>query len=175
MTTTLADFKMPGFMRRTLAPLARIIVTDEVEELGLTAQCIDGIELTMRAFPTFLRTGLVVGTFAFEWGAFFVTLRRFSSLPRERQERYFKSWWGSRIGPMHQFAKGVKSAVCLSYWELPLVKERLEYHPEQWSAEVAARRLRDYADDIRQHDELVVAPDPLVPAERLAKKVKHAS
>jgi hypothetical protein len=171
--TTLADFKLPGFMRRTLPPLARIICTDEVEELGLTAQMLDGIELTMRSFPAFLRAGLVVGTFAFEWGALFVALRPFSSMSRERQERYFKSWWGSRVGALHQYAKGVKSAIALSYWELPAVKEKLEYHPEQWIAEVAARRLRDYADDIKKYERMILEPDPLVQIG--TKKVKRAS
>jgi hypothetical protein len=173
MTTTLSDFKMPAFMRRTLAPLARIICTDEVDQLGLTGQTIDGIELTMRSFPTFLRLGLVVGTFAFEWGGLFVSLRPFSSMSPERQAKYFEKWWSSNVGALHQYAKGVKSAIALSYWELQRVKEKLEYHPEQWIAEVAARRLRDYGDDIRKYERMVLEPDPLVQIG--TKKVKHAS
>ena len=171
--TVLADFKLPRFMRKTLAPLARIICTSEVEELGLTTQMVDGIELTMRAFPAFLRAGLVVGTFAFEWGGLFVSLRPFSAMSPERQEKYFASWWGSRVGALHQYAKGIKSAVCLAYWELPAVKDKLEYHPEQWIAEVAARRLRDYADDIKKYERMILEPDPLVQIG--TKKVKRAS
>jgi hypothetical protein len=77
------------------------------------------------------------------------------------------------VGALHQYAKGIKSAIALSYWELPTVKEKLEYHPEQWIAEVAARRLRDYADDIKKYERMILEPDPLVQIG--TKKVKRAS
>ena len=50
------------------------------------------------------------------------------------------------------------------------MRARLAYHPEQWIAEVAARRLRDYAADIRRADEIVLEPDPLIPTDKLKRR-----
>jgi hypothetical protein len=61
----------------------------------------------------------------------------------------------------------------MGFFEQPVVLNRMEYHPEQWIAEVAARRLRDYADDIARQDKMVLERDPLVPASTLTKKVRH--
>jgi hypothetical protein len=173
---TLADFRLPRFMRRMLAPLARVVCTDEAAPL--TDAMLEHVELTMRAFPTFLRIGMIVGAFVFEYGA----LRPFSSRPRASQEAYFRAWWTSRFAVLRQLAKGLKSVLALAYWEQPSVKARLQYHPEQWIAEVAARRLRDYGADIAAHDRFVVAPNPLVQINRRAEgearrgtKVKRAS
>jgi hypothetical protein len=175
--TTLADYRMPKWMRRMFAPLVPIICTDEAVELGLVDDVIEQVELSMRAFPPFLRLGLIMGSLLFEFGAVFLPssrLRTFSRMTRAQQEKYFRRFWHSKFGLFHQLAKGLKAAVSLGYWSLPPVLERMAYHPDRWIAEVAARRVRDYADDIRKHDALVVAPDPLVHPDALAKKVKHA-
>jgi hypothetical protein len=175
--TTLADYRMPPWMRRTFAPLVPIICTDEAVELGLVDQVLEQVELSMRSFPSFLRFGLIVGTLVFEFGAVFLPssrFRTFSRMTREQQEKYFRRFWHSKIGAFHQLAKGLKASISLGYWSLPKVLDRMAYHPDRWIAEVAARRVRDYSDDIRKHDALVVAPDPLVQPDTLAKKVKHA-
>jgi hypothetical protein len=180
--TVLADFKLPRPLRKTLGALARVVCTDEVETLGLTDAVVDGVELHMRSIPALFRAGLVAGLASFEAGAAAwprALGRPFSRLPADLQEAYFRSWWASPLFPMRQLAKGVKGLLAMSYWEQPEVKRRLEYHPERWIAEVAARRLRDHADDARAHDELVRRPDPLVPAASLTrggkKKVDHAA
>ena len=54
---------------------------------------------------------------------------------------------------------------------LEQVKAAMGYHPERWIAEVAARRLRDYAPDIQRHDEIVLESNPLVPVTKLTRKV----
>lgn len=172
----LYDFSLPGRLRRALQPLCRVVLTDEVETLGLTDAVIDHVELMMRALPPHLRVGLVAGLATFAEGARAypgARGRSYASLPPELQEAYFASWWHSPLFPLKQFAKGIKGLIALSFWELPAVRERMAYHPEQWIAEVAARRLRDYADDIKKHDALVTAPDPLIPATSLTKKVHH--
>jgi len=173
---TLADFSLSKGARRTLAPLVRVVCTDEVETLGLTDQVIDQVELTMRSIPSYLRLGLRVGRFFFEWGALVLPStfgRRFSSLSAEKQLTYFRQWWTNPLFILRQAVKGMKSLIALGYWDLPVVRDRLAYHPERWIAEVAARRLRDYGAEVQRQDAMVLAPDPLIAPQELARKVKH--
>jgi hypothetical protein len=159
-----ASFSLSTGARTTLTALAPIICTDEVRELGLEGAVVDHMQLMLGTFPPHMRIAFLVGAFVFEWLAVFFPssrLRRFSQLPRTEQVRYFERWWRSPFFAIRQAAKGLKSLIALGYWEQRQVLERLEYHPERWIAEVAARRLRDYAADIRAHDALVLEPHPL--------------
>ena len=174
--TVLADFRLPKALRRTVAAMARIALTDEVERLGLTEAVVDHVELSMRSIPFHLRTGVVAGLTSFEAGALALPTsfgRTFSRLPRAKQEAYFASWWHSPIFLMRQFIKSTKGLIAMGFYEQRAVLDALEYHPEQWIAEVAARRLRDYAGDIAAQDKMVHERDPLVPASTLTKKVRH--
>ena len=98
--TVLANFKLPGRLRRVLAPLARVVCTDEVERLGLTDAVIDHVELSMRSIPAHLRAGLIAGLSTFEAGAAArpgSLGRTFSRLAPGAQEAYFRSWWSSPV------------------------------------------------------------------------------
>ncbi len=169
--TVLSDFRLSKRMRKILAPLARIVCPADLVTRDLTDDVIDEMELMMRAIPTYLRAGLVAGTLSFETGAIAKHGRPFTRLSPAQQEAYFAAWWNSPLLPIRQFAKGVKGLLAMGYWEHPSVKQRMEYHPERWIAEVAARRIARYADDIRKQDEMVLRPDPLVTIGR--KEVKH--
>jgi hypothetical protein len=174
---TLADYKMSGWMRRVMAKLVPIICTDEASELGLVDEVVDHVELMMRSFPGFLRFSLIAGTAVFELLAMVFPsslLRPFSRLPRAKQEKYFKMFWDSKFQLFRQLAKGLKAPIAMGYWENPVISKRMGYTPEQWIAEVSARRQRDYAKDIAYQEAMVVAPDPLVPSETLSRKVKNA-
>ncbi len=174
--TVLADFRIPRALRRVLAPMVRIVCTDEVEKLGLTEAVIDHVELSMRSVPFHIRTSLVAGLTSFELGAAALPSsfgRTFSRLPADKQAAYFHSWWSSPLFLMRQLVKGLKGLIAMGFYEQPAVLSKLEYHPEQWIAEVAARRLRDYADDIAAQDKMVLERDPLVPASTLTRKVRH--
>ena len=174
--TVLADFRLPRALRRTLAAMARVALTEEVERLGLTEAVVDHVELSLRSIPFHLRTGIVAGLSSFEVGAVAFPSsfgRSFSRLPQAKQEAYFRSWWSSPLFLMRQFVKSVKGLIAMGFYEQRAVLDQLEYHPEQWIAEVAARRLRDYAGDIAAQDKMVLERDPLVPASTLTKKVRH--
>src|SRR5205085_7214727 len=64
--SALADFTLPKPLRRTLAPLARVVLTEEVETLGLTEAIIDHFELMLRALPVPFRVALCAGLGTFE-------------------------------------------------------------------------------------------------------------
>jgi hypothetical protein len=183
----LAGFRLAETTRRTLAHLAPVVLTDEVEQLGLTDATIDQMELMLRSFPRVVRAGLIAGLTAFELGALAAPpwrARPFSRLPRARQEEYFRRWWESTLPPTRQFAKAVKGVLAFAYYELPEVRERVAYRPEPWIAGVKARRLRVFAEEVAAHDRLVLQPDPLVPLgapprepkrERIAEEVDHGA
>jgi hypothetical protein len=173
---TLADFRLSAGARRTLGPLARIVCTDEIESLGLTCAVLDHYELSLRSFPAYLRLGLVVGCWLFEWVAVLLPSSRgsrFSSLTRAQQDAYFRRWWSHPVFAIRQIAAGMKRLLALAYWDHPTVRARLEYHPERWIAEVAARRLRDYGDEVKRQDQMVLEPNPLVTPRALTRKVNR--
>jgi hypothetical protein len=86
--TVLADFRLPRALRRVVAAMARVALTDEVERLGLTDAVVDHVELSLRSIPFHLRTGVVAGLTSFEAGALALPSsfgRTFSRLPRAKQ------------------------------------------------------------------------------------------
>lgn len=169
-------YRLPASVRRTLTALAPVILTDEVERLGLLERTIDQVELMLSSFPRGVRAALIAGLSAFELGALADLpwrARPFSLLPPARREAYFRRWWDSSAAPTRQLAKALKGAVAFAYFELPEMRERLTYRPEPWIAEIKARRLTVFKDEIEAHERLVRAPDPLRPAP--AKEVDHGA
>jgi hypothetical protein len=168
--TVLYDFRFSRGARRVLAALAETICTDEIRTRGLLEPVLDEVERMVRATAPLVRLGLRLGMWAFEWTALLVCGRRFSSLPAEKRAAWFRRWFsGHGIGG--KFAFGIKGLIAFAYFEHPSLRDELHYHPDQWIAQVAKRRLEKYGDEVRAHDALVRAPDPLVPPEALARKV----
>lgn len=171
----LADFELPKPVRRTVRTLVPILCPQDVTELGLLDEVVEYFELSMRSLPAYLRAGFVMGLVSFEAGTIALPSsfgRPFSFLPEAKARAYFERWWTSPLGPIRQFAKGLKAFIVMGYWENPVVKQRMEYHPERWIAEVARQRLTSYADEIRAHEDANTAPDPLIAPGTLTRKAK---
>jgi hypothetical protein len=174
---TLADFRLPRRARRVLAALARVVLPADVERLRLTDPVIDHFELMMRALPGHMRLGLLAGLTTFDLSAAVVPSsrgRRFAGLDRGRALAHYERWLHAPLLPMRQLAKAVKAVLAMGYFDQPVVRARLEYHPDRWIAQAARRRLDRWADAIRRHEADLVAPDPLVPSTDLLRKVRHA-
>ena len=172
----LADFRLPRRVRRTLEALAPVVCPPDLGELGILEPLVDHCELTLRSFSPPVRAGLHAGLVFFELSAAAVPSSRgrtFSRLGPAAAEAHFARFWHSRVGPLHQLARGMKALVAFAYYEHPVVKRRMEYHPERWIAEVARRRLERWGDAIRRHEQAILAPDPLVPTVALARKHKQ--
>ena len=173
---TLAEFRLPTRLRRTLATLAPIVLTDEVETLGLVEEVVDGVELFLRTIPAPLRAGLVTGMWSFEHSARAAPSsfgRGFSSLSPRKAELHFERWWSSK-GPLHQLVRGLKMFLAFSYYEHPKVKAGLGYDPERWIAKVKAERVERFEAELAATEASVVEPDPLVPRgpKRLPRAVR---
>jgi hypothetical protein len=170
----LADFHIPRRLRPAVAQAARVICPGDLDELGLAPQVVDYVELQLRAFPAGLRAGMVAGIATLEASAALRHGRRFSRLDPDTARRFWASWWASPLPPCRQLAKGLKALVALAFYDSKPMRERLEYHPDAWIADVARRRLERWGAEIRRHDEDLLEPDPLLPAARLLPRVRHA-
>jgi hypothetical protein len=160
----LADFRLSATARRTLWALAPIVLTEEVDELGVREEVVDGVELFLRSIPAPIRIAVLAGIRTFEASARAAPSslgRGFSRLPPELAARHFERYWHSPIGALKQLARGMKMFLVMSYYEHPAKKAQLEYHPERWIAQVAQQRLERFADEIREHEAQVLAPRAL--------------
>lgn len=160
----LADFQLSRSARQTLLALAPVVLTDEVDELGIRDEVVDGVELFLRSIPAPLRLGILAGIATFESSARARPSsvgRAFSRLPRELAEAHFHSYWHSPLGPIKQLARGMKMFLTMSYYEHATKRAQLEYHPEQWIGKVAQERLERFASEIEAHEALITTPDPI--------------
>jgi hypothetical protein len=71
-----------------------------------------------------------------------------------------------------QFARALNQLMSLSCYEMPEMMERVGYRPGPWIEEVTQRRLTVYRDDVRKQEAQILAPDPLRPGVRVAKRAR---
>jgi hypothetical protein len=162
----LADFHLPRRLRPVVARVSRVICDADIDRLALVDHVVDGFELSMRTFPAGVRTSLTLGLGALEVGALARYGRPFSQLDDERARAWFATWWDSRWSAIRQLARALKSLAAMAYYDAAPIRARLEYHPDAWIAERARQRLESYGVDIARAEEIVRAPDPLVPLRR---------
>ncbi len=146
---------------RTFVPIA---CPPEVIELNLVDDVIDHLALSMSALPFLIRNGLVAGMLGFDAAAALVPKhrgKRFRFLKSEQQEAYFLAWKKSNVAVQHEFIKGLKGLLCLAYYDLPVIKARIDYHPDRWVEKVTKRRHENFAAAIQKQAEDILAPDPL--------------
>lgn len=164
---TLAAYRHPRAVRRVFASLVRVACPPDAAELGIVDDVVHHAELSIASFGPLFRSSLVAGTLTYDDSARFwppARGRRATALGPELSARWFRTWWKSPLGIQREFARGVKSLLCLGYYEMPAVKEKLGYTPDAWIERVKRYRLQVYQDDIRRHEEELVAPNPLRPA-----------
>ena len=171
----LADFHMPRWLKRTVTAVARVTCPDDLEVLGLTEHVTLTVEHAMRAYPAGVRVGLVAGLAALETGAVLRYGRPFSSLPRDRARAFFAAWWTSSVAPLASFAHAVKSLCSMAYYDSPAVRDKIDYRPDAWIAARVHERLSRYGVAIERAEAEVTAPDPLIAATSLPRRVtRHA-
>jgi len=150
--------------RRVLESLVPVICPPEATELGLGADIVDHVELTMGALPGLFRAGLVAGIAGYDaaaalWPPAHGHLAHM--LSPELARRWFESWLHGPTPMQRELVKGIKQVMTLAHYEHPVIQERLGYRPQQWIEKVKRRRLEVYADDIGKHHASITAPDPL--------------
>jgi hypothetical protein len=131
---------------------------------GLDDDVYQAAQLAIGAVPRHIRTALTAGVITYDLGAIpFPAVLPLPAhrLPRDQAERYFRFWAKSPLGLQRELAKALKGFLAMAYYEHPVVRERLGYHPEQWTDKVKKRRLATYSAEIEAHQRAVLAPDPL--------------
>jgi len=151
-------------MRRILRALAGACCPPQAIELDLLDDIVDHAELTIGAIPAPVRAALIAGLRSYDLAAMAVPRnrgRRAGDLDPERSLAYFESWWRSPVGLQREFAKGIKGILCLSHFEMPAIRDRLDYHPQAWIDKVKRYRLTTYSEDIERQYRSILARDPL--------------
>lgn len=165
------SYQHPPLVRRVLESLVPVVCPPEAMELGLGADIVDHVGLTMSAVPPLFRRGLVLGLTTYDLGAVAWLPgrgRRAHQLPVALAERYFARWEHGFTPVERELARAVGQLIKFACYEQPAMLERLGYTPQQWIDQVKRRRLTVYGDDIRRAEAAVLAPDPLRPP--LARK-----
>jgi hypothetical protein len=145
--------------RRLLRSLTTLLCPPEVAP-DLVEPVVDDVELTMQVMPAAIRAALLAGLVTYELGAVARWGRPASGLAPERAARYLDAWRHG-LAVQRELIKAVRSLVCLAYFELPAVKQRMGYLPERWIDKVTRHRLATYGEDIARHAGGLFAPEPL--------------
>tara|TARA_R110002096_G_scaffold434832_5_gene658222 strand:- start:22455 stop:22973 length:519 start_codon:yes stop_codon:yes gene_type:complete len=160
----LADYSHPKPVRQLLESLARVICPSRAQELELIDDIVDHVELSMRASPAGVRAALLTGFSGYELAAMVYPShfgKRASKLSDDQAREYFHSWFHSKLGPQHEFAKGVKGLVALACYEQPAMMADIGYTPQEWIDKSIRYRLQTYDAAIAKRAVDILAPDPL--------------
>ena len=156
--------------RAVLRSLVPVICPPEAH--ALADDIVDHMALTLGASPAIIGRGFAAGLVTYDLGALPRFARRAHRLDGRRAEQYYVSWDHGPT-PLHrQLARAINQLMSLSCYEMPQMMERVGYRPASWMDEVTKRRLSVYRDDIRKQEAQVLAPDPLRPGVRIAKRVR---
>jgi len=158
--------------RRALEGIVGVVCPPEVRTLGLIADVVDHVALTMGALPPLFRRGLIMGLRTYDLLAIARYGRPAHKLAPADAEAYFRWWLHGPTPLQRQLAVGVKQVCTLGYYEHPTVQEQLGYRPTQWIEKVKRRRLEVYADDIKKHQQSLITPDPLPGVRRHQRQLK---
>jgi hypothetical protein len=148
-------------MRKVLASLVPVICPPEAATLGIEADIVEHVGLSVSALPPLLQRGLALGLATYDLAALPRFRRRAHKLAPAEAERHFLSWLHGLTPMQRQMAIAVKQLLALAHYEHPRVQEAMGYRPTQWIEKVKRRRLELYADDIGRHQASLIAPDPL--------------
>jgi hypothetical protein len=129
-----------------LERLAVLVCPPELDALGLRTALLREVRLQLGCLPAVARRAVGPALWAFEIGALARTGRRFTRLDVARADAYLRSVLYGRSGGT--VLRLVKSVVVLCYYDLPEVRSALGYHPNDYVAEVKARRIALYGKEI---------------------------
>jgi hypothetical protein len=161
---TLSNYRHSSRTRTILARLVCVICPPDAQRLNLVSPIVDHTELSLRALPTLARIGLIIALRIYDWGAFFSRGsfgKRSCSLSATQADTYFGKWWRHRLGFIRELTKGMKSVICMSYCEMPEIKESLGFHSGRWMEDTKQKRLTVHSDIVERHRESLITPDPL--------------
>nr|AQQ74448.1 hypothetical protein [uncultured bacterium] len=109
-------------------PVLDPITRDEVEQ-----DVVEFVAAQIGGMPGYIRVPYRALLLVFEWLPALGSLRPFSALPAERQQRCLAAWSNSHVSLIRDTIKLVRSCALLQYLDHHLVLSRLEtMEPEDW-------------------------------------------
>lgn len=160
--------KLPRVLRRAIGVLAQAVCAPERPPAPATLERVaDEVERFLGSVPAIARHGITTALWTLELSTAArpsARGRTFSRLDPERAAAVFGRWWSNPA--LHPLAKILKMVVAFAWWELPEVQEDMGYDPRSWIDQAARRRRAAWAEEIRQAEAAVLAPDPLLQRER---------
>jgi hypothetical protein len=147
--------------RRVVLRLAEVTCSDDASQPELADPLLAGFDELLGILPAGTRRLLRAGLGAFNQGARLywpARGRKFAALADDRAEAYFLA---VRRGPLGAGLQLLKSLVVFSYYDSPVVKERLGYRPDPYIAAVSRRRLASYGAQIRAGEAVALARPPV--------------
>lgn len=162
--STLSDYRHSIATTKLLRSIAKTVCPPSAVSLGLLDEIVEHVELSMRTTPTVLRQALEAGLKSYDlasiawpghWG------KRAAALSDDKARSYFESWYHSKITLQHEFARGVKSLLCLACYEQPAMMTAIGYTPQEWIDKSVKKRLTTYGSAIAKREQEILADDPL--------------
>jgi hypothetical protein len=134
---------------RTLERIAELVCARTPVPPGLLAD----VEAQIACLPTVSRRAVGPALRAFDQAARLRYGRRFTRLDDARADAWLRHVLYHRHGPLATAVRLVKSLVVFCWYELPEVRAAIGYTPDAYVAEVTARRLARYGEQIRAAEE----------------------
>ena len=151
--------------RRVLRSLVPVICPPEAE--AIADAIVDHMALTIGVAPFLVQKAFGAGAATYDLGALPRYRKRAHKLTGDAADAYYDSWVHG-ITPVHkQFATALNQIMSLSCYEQPLMMDAIGYRVAPYIEEKRKHRLAVFADEIKQREIDILAPDPLRP---VAKK-----
>jgi hypothetical protein len=134
--------------RRIITRLADVACPPE-DQAAVRSDVVDDVASHIACLPPLGRRAIGPALFLFDQLARARTGgRRFVRLDDDRARAHLERVLTERSGPVAIVVRLVKGLLALYYYERPAVAARLGYAPDAYIAEVSARRLRLYGEQI---------------------------
>ncbi len=132
----------------------------DLVRLGLLDDVVDHCERSLAAAGDLPRRMVDLALDGLHTGALVRHGRPLAALPDARVAEFVDTLLRSPWRAVGQGVGLVRDLAVMAYYDQPVVKQRLGYDPDAWTATVAPARAERWADAIERHRELVVRPSP---------------
>jgi hypothetical protein len=146
--------------RAAARALALAVCPPDMVALGLVDDVVDHLQRTLDSIGALPRRMIGVALDGLDAGARVRHGRRLDRLSDERVAEYVTTLSRSRSRSIRQGLRLVRDLLVMAYYDQPVVKQRLGYDPDAWTATVAPARAERWAEAIERHREVVVRPSP---------------
>ncbi len=127
-------YKISNRTKEVLIAVSRVLIKEphDLEIQNRDEAYVERCQAVLREFPALLRRLFALGLYIFDrFGFFFVcSLKRFSHMKSETQEKYITKCVHSRLASIRDFYTGLRGLVMICYFSHPDVSKYIGYDPK---------------------------------------------